>query len=277
MQKEDRTIEQLERHYVIEKALADKLKKASLEERRYLYSVLYSELFNKVPDHPQLTRKVNESMRSKHVSSQIKKLIPLLSEKMTFLELGAGDCSLSYEVSKYVKKVIAVDVSADIAKSDLLPSNFELIISDGSSVNVQPNTVDIAYSNQLMEHLHPDDALMQLKNIYKTLVSGGIYICITPHRFLGPHDISEHFDKVATGFHLKEYTYSELYKMFKSAGFYRIYPVFSFKGRHFKLPLWPHVILEKMLYVLLMFVSRNMKRSLSQMRLFGIEIIAIKR
>ena len=61
-----------------------------------------------------------------------------------------------------------------------------------------------------MEHLHPDDALEQLQNIYSALVPGGIYLCITPNRLSGPQDVSRDFDMVATGFHLKEYTISEL-------------------------------------------------------------------
>ena len=70
-----------------------------------------------------------------------------------------------------------------------------------------------------MEHLHPDDAVDQLKNIYNALVNGGKYICITPNRLTGPHDISKYFDNVATGFHLKEYTVTELSGLFREVGF----------------------------------------------------------
>jgi hypothetical protein len=77
----------------------------------------------------------------------------------------------------------------------------------------------VAFSNQLMEHLHPDDALQQLRNIYDALAPGGTYICLTPNGLTGPHDISRYFDPVASGFHLKEYTCGELMALFKRVGF----------------------------------------------------------
>ena len=136
--------------------------------------------------------------------------------------MGPGDCSLSLEVAKCVKKVYAIDVSRQITKNFSVPENLELIISDGSSIPVPENSINIAYSNQLMEHLHPDDAVEELQNIYKALMPGGIYICITPSRLSGPHDISAYFEKVAKGFHLKEYTNAELTKLFRKVGFSKI-------------------------------------------------------
>ena len=105
-----------------------------------------------------------------------------------------------------MRQVYALDVSAEITSRVSLPSNFKLILSDGTSVPLPPESVDVAYSNQLMEHLHPDDALEQLQGIWRALRPGGVYICLTPNRVNGPHDISQYFDSVATGFHLKEYT-----------------------------------------------------------------------
>lgn len=136
-----------------------------------------------------------------------------------FLEVGAGDCAFSFEVSKLVKKVYAVDVSEILTDNSVISENFKLILSDGSSIPVSKDSVDIAYSNQLMEHLHPEDAKTQLENIYSSLVDGGIYICLTPSKLYGPHDISKYFDSVATGFHLKEYTITELNKLFQQVGF----------------------------------------------------------
>ena len=83
-----------------------------------------------------------------------------------------------------------------------------VVLSDGVSVEVPAASVTLAYSNQLMEHLHPDDALVQLRNIVRALAPGGLYVR-HPNRLTGPHDISMYFDRVATGFHLKEYTATE--------------------------------------------------------------------
>lgn len=108
---------------------------------------------------------------------------------ITFLEVGPGDCALSLEVARFAKQVYAVDVSSEIVKGFICPPNFRLVISDGSRVPVSPGSVNVAYSNQLMEHLHPDDAWEQLNNIYRALVPGGIYVCMTSNRLNGPHDV----------------------------------------------------------------------------------------
>jgi hypothetical protein len=57
-----------------------------------------------------------------------------------------------------------------------------------------------------MEHLHPEDALEQLQKIRRTLARGGVYVCITPNRVNGPHDVSGLFDDEARGLHLREYS-----------------------------------------------------------------------
>jgi len=204
-----RTFKQLKEHYEIEKKLANRLRNASREERRYLYNVLYDELYRRVPHHPQLTQKKYPELRYVKLSRQMRFLKRYLKPESIFLEVGPGDCTLSLNVAKHVKKVYAIDVSEEITKHEKFPQNFELIISDGCSIPVPQSSISIAYSNQLMEHLHPEDAYYQLKNIYKALNNNGKYICRTPNRLSGPHDISMYFDNVATGFHLKEYTITE--------------------------------------------------------------------
>lgn len=217
-----RTIEQIKEHYELEKQLAGKLLNSTRAERQHLYTAVYNELFERIPYHPQLVRKADPEWSAEVVGWQIQLLDRFLSPETVFLEVGPGDCSLSLAVAKRTKKVYAVDVSDVIAKQSDSPANFELVLSDGCSVAVPENTVDIAYSNQLMEHLHPDDALDQLRNIHAALRPGGRYICSTPNRLAGPHDVSLYFDKIATGFHLKEYSFTELNSLFRAVGFSKV-------------------------------------------------------
>jgi SAM-dependent methyltransferase len=215
--------DQIREHYLIEKELAAKLRNANKRERKNLYTELYDELYRRVPQHPQLVQKANLEEQAKAVSCQLTLLKGFLRPEFTFLEVGPGDCALSLEVARLVRKVYAIDVSKEITVTSVpLPPNFTLQISDGSSMAVPPESIDIAYSNQLIEHLHPDDVLEHLKNIYNSLKRGGIYICITPNRLSGPHDISGLFDKISSGFHLKEYTISELEVIFKAVGFTKV-------------------------------------------------------
>jgi SAM-dependent methyltransferase len=231
-----RTADQLKQHYEIEKALADRLRAADRAERQRLYASLYDELFQRVPLHPRLIRKTTPEIKRQHVGAQLKLLLPLVDRSVRFLELGPGDCSLSFVLAQYVKHVSAVDVSERITRSMSRPINFELILSDGCSIPVPPGSIDLAYSYQLMEHLHPDDALEQLQNIYNALAPGGQYLCITPNRLSGPHDISKFFDATATGLHLKEYTARELSRLFYRVGFRSLQIILGGHGRFVWLP-----------------------------------------
>lgn len=217
-----RTIGQITEHYRIERELADRLRVSSKAERGKLYGEVYDELFQRVPHHRQLVKKEGDDDRIIAINRQLDLLRRFLSPQVTYVEIGAGDCRLAKSVASHVKQSYAIDVSAEISSGEVNPPNFDLIISDGTSIPVPDNSADVIFSNQLMEHLHPEDAREQLANLYSALGAGGVYICITPHRFSGPHDISRHFDDVATGLHLKEYTWNELRAMFLKAGFSRL-------------------------------------------------------
>lgn len=216
---DNRTIEQKKHHFEVEKELADKLRRAPAQERPRLYGQLYDELFRRVPDHPQIRQKNDPEFSAKRVSQKLKLLRRYLGREKTFLEVGAGDCQLSIAVAPFVKKVISQDVSRGITESGKLPANMELKITNGIDTGVPDNSIDLAYSNQLMEHLHPDDARQQLQNIYRALKAGGKYIIITPNCLSGPHDISRYFSDTAQGFHLHEYTYRELVALLRQIGF----------------------------------------------------------
>ena len=126
---EKRTKGQILEHYKIEKELAGKLYRASKGEREILYRKLYDELYTRVPHHPQLTRKSNTNLGIKQIQSQIKLLKKYFFFLFYFMELGPGDCALSFELCKYFKKVYAIDVSKKITNNSQGPINFELILS----------------------------------------------------------------------------------------------------------------------------------------------------
>ena len=232
---ETRTPEQLLEQYLVEKDLATRLRRASKAERGKLYSSTYDELFRRVAHHSQLTKKTSPAQRAREIRLQIALLRPWLTAQTKFLEIGAGDCALSLALAEQVAHVYAIDVSAEITPK-VRPKNFTLVLSDGTSIPVPEGSITVAYSNQLMEHLHPDDALDQLANIYRALAPGGVYICVTPNRLTGPHDISRYFDTVATGFHLKEYTCTELIEMFQHVGFKTVQQCFRKGSTYVRVP-----------------------------------------
>lgn len=230
-----RTAEQIREHYLVERELAARLRASTPDERRRLYTAAYDEMFRRVPHHPMLVRK--EAMPAEQRCAEtLAFLAPFLRPDLNFLEIGPGDCALSVCVARRVKHVWGVDVSTELTRAPGFPPNFELLISDGTSIPTPPGSVDLAFSNQLMEHLHPDDALEQLRNIHRALAPGGRYICLTPNRVCGPHDVSRHFDDTATCFHLKEYTAGELATLFAGVGFRDMKALLRARGRYLQIP-----------------------------------------
>jgi SAM-dependent methyltransferase len=275
--KESRTFEQVLEHYQLEKKLAARLLNSEKQERSRLYTELYDELFTKISHHPQLTRKADDKSRQISVTKKLRLLKHYLQPDSVFLEIGPGDCSLSLAVCQQVKQVYAVDVSTEVTKNNQTPDNFELIISDGVSIPVRDNSISVAYSDQLMEHLHPDDAIAQLQNIYQALAPSGIYICITPNRLSGPHDVSQHFDEIATGFHLKEYTATELIKLFRTVGFSEIKVSFGFRGFYLQPPLSLYKLVEGFLSKLPFDIRKKLAANFLINNFLGITIIAKKK
>jgi SAM-dependent methyltransferase len=226
----------LEKIYQVETEQADKLRHAAPAERKGLYSTVYEEYFRRLPFHPQLTIKQNEAARKERVAYQLRQILPLIHGKDKFMEVGAGDCSLSIAASEYCKEVIALEVSNEVVQNLNLPANVKLILFDGFQIPLEAERIDVAYSNQLMEHLHPDDAQEQLRSIHRVLRKGGAYICITPNRISGPHDISRFFTDKPVGFHLKEYSATELRALFLSVGFSSVIGYTIIKGRKVVIP-----------------------------------------
>jgi SAM-dependent methyltransferase len=214
-----RTAARVRAHYDAEVELANRLREAPPHVRRGLYGRVYDELFARVPDHPQLTRRADPNEQKAYASQQVSLIRQFVPRGGTYVEIGAGDCATVRLVAEFAGSVTAVEVSGEIVP-DELPPNVEVAISDGVSVPVHEGRADLVYSNQLMEHLHPDDAMEQLRNIAMALKPGGRYI-------------SSGFDEVARGFHLHEYTHGELGRALRDAGFHRVRKLEQAHGRAF--------------------------------------------
>ncbi len=264
-------------YYETEKRLATRLKEASAEERKTLYSELYDELFRTVPaarrynkweDDPKTkARRAEEKMRL------IRKYLP---EGGVFVEIGPGDCATSLAAAETAGRVYAVDVSREAVGRIDPPVHFSLALSDGTSVPVPAGSADVVYSAQLMEHLHPDDAKEQLGNIVAALKSGGRYVCITPNGLSGPHDISKYFSDVAEGFHLHEYSNRELAGLFRGAGLPDIRTYVGGRGLYLRAPFVLLATLERVADILPARLRRKLFGNLLGLALFGIVMVGEK-
>jgi SAM-dependent methyltransferase len=270
-----RSLEAIRRHYDIERELAERLRAAPAEERRKLYATVYDELFRRVPDHPQGPG-VEHAISERVFHQQLGFVKRFLTREMTFLEIGAGDCRLSNALAPQVRRVFAVDVSEEWAGNVRLQPNVEQVLSDGARTPLQDASVDLAYSHQFMEHLHPDDAQEQLRDVLRILVPGGRYICVTPNRLTGPHDVSRYFDDVATGLHLKEYSSGELHGALREAGFPQVSTLVGARGRYVRGPQAPINVLEAFLEAAPSSVRRRLAGWLPMRLLLGVTMVATK-
>lgn len=221
-------MERLRHHYEVEKELGDRLRASSREERPQLFTRLYDQLFERVPDHPRLTRRETPEESRRGVEARMAILRDQLRPDATLVEIAPGDCRLAYEACRHVRRVIGIDISDQRSKDGETPDNFELVIYDGYRVDLEAGIADVAFSYQFIEHLHPEDVPLHLEMVHRLLRPGGAYVFDTPHAFSGPHDISRHFSDKPEGFHLKEWTYGEMFAALEEAGFSG---AFTYRGR----------------------------------------------
>ncbi len=274
--RDPRPIERVRAHYEVERALAARLRDSAPEERQRLYGEVYDELFRRVPDHPQLVNRASMEERGSKARAMVGFLRRLVPGAPVFMELGPGDCLISLEMAAHARQVFAIDVSEEITREVTPPGNFRLVLSDGCSIDVPPGSVDLAFSNQLMEHLHPEDALAQVRNIHRALAPGGRYFCITPNRLSGPHDVSSAFDDEATGFHLKEYTARELERIFLRAGFRKVKLFIGLDGHYLPVPRFVVSLVERLVGASPVRLRKAIAPTAPMRLLLGVRMLAIK-
>jgi SAM-dependent methyltransferase len=220
--RDDRSPEQIREHYELERRLAMRLRNSTGEERARLYAECYGELYRSLPHHPMVARGSSPFDRAIHARPALRTLRPFLRRASVMVEIGPGDCGVSIGAAGQLVRVFAVDVSDESAvRDDKWPENLDYVEFDGLHVPLPDGCCDLAFSNQVIEHLHPDDAAAQLREI-RRLLGGrgrGEFVCVVPNRTTGPYDISQHFDDVATGFHLNEVTTGQLVRVLREAGF----------------------------------------------------------
>lgn len=226
-----RTAEQVWHHFQIEKGIAARLLAADREERKRIYATMYDELFQQVPDHNRLTRRSDERRTEASNAGKYSLVDRFLDRTMTYVEFAPGDCRFAYRMAGEVGRVIGVDISDQRNPELPVPENFELVLYDGYDLGAIPaGSVDLVFSDQLLEHFHPEDTELHFGIIHRILKPGGKYVFRTPHLFTGPHDVSRYFCNEPEGFHLKEWTNREMKQLARRQGFARYAPLLSRHG-----------------------------------------------
>lgn len=242
-----RTLEQRRHHYEVEKEIADRLRNSSREERMELMKTMYDELFARVPNHPRLTARQDFERGKKAVSEQMRLLKHWVKPSYCYLEFGPGNCSLSIAVCSIAKTVYAADIAENVSPDIQRPKNFNFLVYDGYNLDLPDNSIDVVFSNQMLEHLHPDDTTDHFRLVYRLLKPNGVYVFNTPQKLFGPCDISRGFSDVAQGFHLKEWTFKELNDLVKNLGFSQWQGYWYAYNICLSMPKWLIFIFERLI------------------------------
>lgn len=258
--------------YEIERELAGRLRAAgSREARRHLYGDVYRELSERVPYHPLVTQARDGPARAAAVGPQVRLLRPWLNDQTRFCEIGAGDGAVARSIAPLVRSALALDVTNALAPEITVAGDFEFRVFDGFDLGVPDGSLDLVYSNDVVEHLHVDDMLEQTAAVRRALSPGGAYVCVTPNRLAGPHDVSRDFGEVPDGFHLREYTVTELAAALRTAGFRKVRIVLTISGRRLG-PVMPAAVVAP-LEALLSPLPARPRRRLARL-LAAVKVIA---
>lgn len=144
------------------------------------------------------------------------------------LDYGCGFGQSTAFLSRHAKTVCGLDASAvciDQARREFgALTNVRFVRHSSPLLDLPSASFDAVYSNDVLEHLHPDDGLIHLREVNRILRPGGRYLLWTPPAEEGPSDGTKWFFPQGYGFkpicgHLKEYTREELVDVARRAGF----------------------------------------------------------
>ena len=201
------------------------LKEKDYKERALLYHELYDKLFAFLKIHvPELEIfGFNPDLIESNSN---------LFENKVVLDYGCGYGVSTDLISKKAHFVYGIDASQVVIeeanrKYAKLLANVELRCHSIPKLPFESEMFDTVYSNDLLEHMHPEDLNIHLTEIYRILKSDGKYLFWTPGRRLGPWDCTQFFYPRGMGFksrgvHIREYTYGELIAIIQEIGFRKI-------------------------------------------------------
>lgn len=200
---------------MLEKEIAASILACPLNQRSYAYHDGYEKLH----DYLQSFSKGERIYAGVDLSKELWKQTffgRLVKTNNKILEVGCGEGFLSIALSRMGNKVVGTDISekcVDAANGNrfkFAARDVNFVLMDALRLNFPDRAFDWVVSVDLIEHLHPQDLRIHLKEVYRLLQSQGKYLIVTPNASMGSH---------AGSLHLKEYDFEELEKLLYSTGF----------------------------------------------------------
>ncbi|XIA62293.1 class I SAM-dependent methyltransferase [Bradyrhizobium sp. TZ2] len=219
------------RHYEVEKEYARQILETSKGsyERRRLFQHAYSDVIGNIIEN--YNPGSGETDYTDTVFNVVESLLsPSRRHAAKVFDLGCGSGNLLKALAKGGYQVYGIDVSQasiEQAKQDLSPLAISDHVQHGDVLDYDPPTkFDVIVMDNVIEHLVPDETPDILAKCYEMLDQNGYLVVLTPHSFSGPHDVSKYFvpfGAKAEGFHLKEFSFTDMNEFLMHAGFQEVW------------------------------------------------------
>jgi SAM-dependent methyltransferase len=223
------TEEMILHHWALERRLTTELLSSDPASRWNVFERCYSTLYSEVPWLNELSDAASfESAPDESWAEEWSYLIGPPPRRV--YEIGSGKGRLAAALVDRGYECTATEITRERGqKWTAARQSLRWTVADGVHLDSfeRPESYDAAISDQVIEHLHPDDLVPHFAGAHAILKAGGRYVFATPHAFAGPSDVSRVFGRDRSeGMHLKEYTYRELQDAVRAAGFERLDAVF---------------------------------------------------
>lgn len=202
------------KHLELERELTRELLASTVERRWETFERCYNELYESLP-----------WLRGTGGTPDRDRWLQLLGDASTVYEIGSGAGDLAAYLGSRGLKVKATDVSRERGGERKDSDCVSWGVTDGVHLDrfEAVGAYDAVISDQVIEHLHPDDLAEHFRSCRRILRRGGRYVFRTPHQITGPHDVSRIFGfSQPVGMHLREYTNEQLTEALMEAGFRRV-------------------------------------------------------
>lgn len=216
-------LDQVRFHLVLEGHLTERLLSASRDERRRVFADCYGELYEKLPWLS--TNSAATDVDPGRAIRDFRLWDWLLGRNSRVYEIGSGAGAMARYLAQQGHRVTATEVTEH--RGDRAPvDRLTWVLTDGVHLDrFEPRgTYDHVVSDQVFEHLHPDDHLEHFRTALAILRPGGSYILRTPHLSAGPADVTCIFpeERSPLFMHLCEPTFRYLEDRMLEAGFRRV-------------------------------------------------------
>lgn len=204
---------------------------------------LYDEFYGTLLQFYGRTAKEDESLAQRIASKDPQ--VTLFEKELkgkSIIDFGCGEGYFLMNIQKKIpyKKLTGVDVFIP----DTLKNHPHIqFIASGIIHFRTAEKFELAFSDNVIEHLSPLDLMDHLRSVYESLLPGGKFILVMPNRLFGPMDVTRILDNSssgriqAQGGHLNESTYHEMVTALKKTGFVdfeTVLPIPKFKYSTFK-------------------------------------------